>query len=406
MKGESAVVRKTLTVLIVDDAPDTRHSMRRLLEMSQRVQVTGEAANAEEAIKMVGRLSPQIVLMDVNMPGMDGITATARITATYPETLVIVMSVQGETEYLRRAMIAGARDYLVKPFGADELVDCLEKAWTRELERKAKVHASAGSAKPAGQVLAVFSPKGGVGKTTLAVNVAAVLASERKAKVCLVDLSLQFGDACVFLSLVPRRTLSDLVSENTLDAATLAPYLMQHASGIKVLPAPLSPEYAEYVVPEHVQRILSLCRTLFDYVIVDMAASFADTALAALDEADRVLLMGNMDMASLKNMKVALELMKRLNYSERKVLLILNQAGYDYGIRFADLETALSRKVDFYIHHEDIPAMLAANRGTPLVLDQPDSKLAKRYRALVDEHLAPKQGEAETLSLWRRRKAK
>ncbi|MBS3985011.1 MAG: response regulator [Selenomonadales bacterium] len=394
-----------LTVLIVDDAPDTRHNVRRLLGLTLGVDVVGEAANAEDAIKKIGQLSPQIVLMDVNMPGIDGITATARITSTYPDTIVIVMSVQGETEYLRRAMIAGAKDYLVKPFGADELADCIQKAWERESVRRAKVPVGHGS-KPDGQVIAVFSPKGGVGKTTLAVNLAAVLATERKAKVCVVDLSLQFGDVCVFLGLVPRRTLSDLVSESTLEAKVMEPYFMQHPSGVKVLPAPISPEYAEYVVPDHIVRILAVCRTLFDYVIVDMAASFADTALATLDAADKVLLLGNMDMASLKNMKISLELMQRLGYSREKVFLILNQAGYDYGIRFGDLEAALSRKVDFYIHHDDIPAMLSANRGTPIALDQPDSKLAKRYRELVNEHIAPKQRGEEAVSLWRRRQAK
>ncbi|MBT9155553.1 MAG: Chemotaxis protein CheY [Firmicutes bacterium] len=395
-----------LTVLIVDDASDTRNNVRRLLGLTLGMEVVGEAANAEDAIKKIGQLSPQVVLMDVNMPGMDGITATARITSTYSETVVIVMSVQGETEYVRRAMIAGAKDYLVKPFGADELVECIQKAWERETARRVKGQAAHSIGKPHGQVIAVFSPKGGVGKTTLAVNVAVVLAAERRAQVCVVDLSLQFGDVCVFLGLVPRRTLSDLVSETTLDAKTIAPYFMQHSCGVKVLPAPVSPEYAEYVVPEHILRVLSLCRTLFDYVIVDMAASFADTALATLDAADKVLLIGNMDMASLKNMKVSLELMQRLGYGREKVFLILNQAGYDYGIRFGDLEAALSRKVDFYIHHDDIPAMLAANRGTPIVLDQPDSKLAKRFRELVNEHLAPKQRGEEAVSLWRRRQAK
>ncbi|MBT9158310.1 MAG: Chemotaxis protein CheY [Firmicutes bacterium] len=399
---------KQRTVLIVDDVTPTRESIRRLLELSVGMQVVGEAEHGEAAIKQVNLLRPNIVLMDINMPGMDGITATEKICAVHPETVVIVISVQGEMEYLRKAMIAGAKDYLVKPFGADELVECIQRTWEREAQRRRNMVGPAlqQTAKRSGKVLAIFGPKGGVGKTTLAVNIGAVLATERRLRTCVVDLSLQFGDICVLLGLVPRRTISDLVSENTLDQDTILPYLQNHHSGLKVLPAPLSPEHAEYITPEHVAQLLSTLRDMFDYVIVDMPANFQDLTLTALDAADRILMVGTMDIAALKNMKLSLELMKRLNYHTDKLFTIINRAGYDYGIKFKDLENTLGRPINFYIQTDEQTAVIATNRGIPFVLDQAESKLARRMRDLVDEHIAPRAQEEEATGFWRRRKAR
>jgi len=400
---------RDIRLLLVDDSADTRAGIRRLLTLSLGVQVVGEAENGEEAVKKVKILHPDVVLMDINMPVMDGITATEKIISEHPDTVIIVISVQGENEYLRKAMISGAKDYLVKPFGADELVDCIKKTWEREANRRrnAPSMSSLMLEKKQGKVIAVFGPKGGVGKTTLAVNLAAVLVNERKLRTCLVDLSLQFGDVCVMLSLVPRRTLSDLVSENAIDKDTIQPYLLHHPCGVKVLPAPLSPEYAEYITPEHVSRALAALRDMFDYVVIDMPSSFADISLAALDSSDRIIVIGNMDMAALKNMKLALEVMKRLNYSPDKIFTIMNRAGYDLGIKFKDLEPALGRSINFFIQNDEGVAVTALNRGMPFVLDQADAKLSRRIFDLVNEHLEPKTMEKENVaSFWQRRKAK
>lgn len=400
------MAEKIISILIVDDAADTRTSIRRLLNLSIGMVVVGEAENGEQAIDKVAELRPNVVLMDVNMPIMDGIAATEKICADYPDTVVIVISVQGEMEYLRKAMIAGAKDYLVKPFGADELVDCIQKTWEREWQRRIN-HAipHVDTKKPPAKVISVYSPKGGVGKTTIAVNLASLLAADRRKKVCLIDLNLQFGDVCVLLSLIPRRTISDLVNEQTVDKETLMAYVLNHPCGLKVLPAPLRPEHAEYITADHVSRIISVCKELFDYVIIDTPASFQDVVLTALDASDRIFMTCAMDMPSLKNVKLGLQVMSQLNYNESRIFLIMNKAGYDYGIKFKDLEPALGRAINFFVLSDDITAMTAANRGIPFVLDQADTALAKRFHDLIDEHVDPKQEEALAVGGgWRRRK--
>jgi pilus assembly protein CpaE len=308
-------------------------------------------------------------------------------------------------------MIAGAKDYLVKPFGADELVDCIQKTWERELERRVvqiSQHPAARFAKSSGKVISIYSTKGGVGKTTLAVNLATLLATERRVTTCLIDLDLQFGDTSVLLSLIPRRTISDLVNEQTLDKETLLSYMLNHPCGLKVLPAPLRPEFAEYVTAEHVGKVVALCREIFDYVIIDTPASFQDCVLTALDLTDRIVMVGAMDMPTLKNVKLGLEVMNRLGYAEDKIFLMVNRASYEYGIKFKDLEPAMGRPVDFYLSAEDTIVMTSANRGIPFVLDPANAKLNKRIGELADALCSEgKQAEASGgFFRWRKGAAK
>lgn len=396
---------KIISVLIADDAPDTRQSVRRLLNLSIGLAVVGDASNGQEAIERVAELRPDVVLMDINMPIMDGITATEKICATHPDAIVIMMSVNGENEYLRKAMVAGAKDYLVKPFGADELVETVYRCWKREWQRRvSQARPESPVEKPLGKVLTVYSPKGGVGKTTVAVNTAAALTSDRRRKVCLIDLNLYAGDVAVFLSLIPRRTISDLASEQNVDKDTFLSYLLSHPSGIKVLPAPLRPEHAEYVVVDQVTKIVNIARELFDYVVVDTPSSFQDVVISALDVADQVLLVSTMDMASLKNTKLALQVMRQLNYSDDKFTVIINKASYDCGIKFADVQPALGRAADVFIPDEQSIAVTALNRGMPFVLDQPNGKLSRKFVELVREHIEEREEKAGGLFGWRRRR--
>ena len=159
--------------------------------------------------------------------------------------------------------------------------------------------------------------------------------------------------------------------------------------------------------------MVALCREIFDYVVLDLPASFQDTVLTALDLSDRILMIGAMDMSTLKNVKLGLEVMNRLGYSDEKVLLMVNRASYEYGIKFKDLQPAMGRPVDFYLSAEDSMIMTAANRGIPFVLDQANSRLTKRISDLADAVCgeAKQEAAAEAVAqggggggLFRRRK--
>lgn len=192
-----------IRVLIVDDIPETRENLRKLLYFEADIDVVGAASSGEEGIEFAKEYNPDIVLMDINMPGVDGISASEAIAREAPATQVIMMSVQSEADYLRRSMLAGARDFLTKPFSGDELVSTIRRVYEMgESRRRAMpavqpmaagpAMAAVAPAAPEGKIIAVFAPKGGVGCTTLAVNMAIAMhrVVRGKESVTLVDGSL------------------------------------------------------------------------------------------------------------------------------------------------------------------------------------------------------------------------
>src|SRR4051812_38485296 len=317
-------------VLIVDDIPETRDHLTKLLGFEGDVEVVGAAAGGPEAIQMATALRPDVVLMDINMPGMDGITATEKLAAEVPSAAVIMMSVQGEADYLRRSMLAGAREFLVKPFSSDELNASIRQVWSREKDKLSRfVPVSTGAEVPVHRegdpaaVTAVFSPKGGVGRTTIAVNLA-VAAAQLGKKVALVDASFQFGDVGVLLNLNPRnKSIADLSHElQTGEAESLDTFMITHSSGVRVLLAPPSPEQAELIGPVAVKKVLNALRGSFELIVVDCPSSFNEPTLAVLDEADLILTLLTLEITSVKNMRLFLEVSDQLGYGPDKIRLV------------------------------------------------------------------------------------
>lgn len=364
-----------IKVLITDDIQTTRENIRKLIEFHPEIAVVGEAANAEEAITKTKELQPDVVLMDINMPGMDGITATGLLAAEMPQASIIIMSVQGEKEYLRRAMTAGAKDYLTKPFSGDELLQTIKQVYGTEQQRRKVVTLEQKPA--AGTVMTVFSAKGGVGKTTLAVNLGVAIATKTRQRVCIVDADLQFGDVSLFLNLLPKATVADLVADiDGLDGQQLAGYLTRYNDYVDVLAAPLRPEQAELVGGAHLSTALKVLRTVYQYVIVDTAPAFSEAMLATLDEADQVLVVSSLDLPTIKNVKLCLEIMDSLAYGE-KVKLVLNRANGEGGMDVHEVEESLRRPFAGTVPSDGKVVVGSVNRGIPFVVTNPEAPVSQ-----------------------------
>ncbi|MBA2700955.1 MAG: response regulator [Chloroflexi bacterium] len=384
-----------IRVLIVDDIPETRDHLTKLLGFEGDIDVVGSAASGGEGISLASSLAPDVVLMDINMPDMDGIAATEQLSRTVPGASVIMTSVQGEADYLRRSMLAGAREFLVKPFSSDELTASIRQVHGRErdkVSRMAAVSASSatgggsssngtGPGTEPGQVVAVFSPKGGVGRTTVAVNIAVAAATDLGKKVVIVDGSFQFGDVGVLLNLNPKsKSIADLIPE--LEAAGGEPesidtFVISHSAGVRVLLAPPSPEMAELITPAGIKRVIEALRKTNDLVVVDCSAYFNDTTLAILDSADVILTLLSLEITSIKNMRLFMEVAQQLGYEDGKVRLVLNRADSALGIRVADVEHSIGRKVTDTIVSDGRSVVYALNRGVPFYLSNREAQVSQ-----------------------------
>lgn len=393
-----------IRILIADDVSTTRENIVKLMEFQPEFEPVGQAGTGEEAIVQAKKLRPDIILMDINMPGMDGIAATEQISIDVPEAAIIIMSVQGEQEYLRRAMVAGAKNYLIKPFTGDELVNAVLQAYAREQKVRSMLptRGEMVSRQPA-RIISVFSSKGGVGKTTIATNLAVAFSEKFNLRVGILDAHLQFGDVSLFLNMVPRVTIADVRTDSEqLDERTLMSYMTSYSERLSVMAAPLRPEQADSVTSGQVTSVLKQMRAVFDVIVVDTEPTFSDTTLAALDISDIILVVAALDLPTVKNIKLGLEIMQSLGYNDEKVRLVLNRANSEGGIVAREVESSFKQDFIADIPSEGKTVVSSVNKGIPFVVGQPESPVAQKVVALAQKLLPPGVAPADETTKTKR----
>ena len=230
-----------------------------------------------------------------------------------------------------------------------------------------------------GKCLVFFSPKGGGGKTTLAVNLAVLLREQTGKSVCLVDCAYPFGDVGVMLNMEPKRTIVDLLPHiNELDGEVIESILQTHASGVKVLLAPPSPEETELITAEHVNIIVSSLRELYEYIIVDTHPSFTEVSISALDTADLIMVVTPLEVPAIKNVRQFIDTaVQKLGYTVDKMAILVNKAtaGSTAGLSVADVQTLVGAKVVATVSSNESLALNAINQGVPFAISNKESQL-------------------------------
>ncbi|MBX3081662.1 MAG: response regulator [Anaerolineae bacterium] len=409
-----------IKILIVDDIPEARENLKKLLAFETDIEVVGTASTGREGLTLAKELMPNIILMDINMPDMDGITATRELRKMIPSAGVVMMSVQGEAEYIRRAMAAGAKDFLTKPPPADELYETIRRVFN-DLPDASSVITYGGASDVAGgaqrtgrlstldsgkttHVVVVYSPQGGVGKTTVATNMATELMKEGT-KVLLIDGKMQFGDVGIFLNLKPATTILDLVNEaEDLDMDLVNSVLATHDSGLRVLLAPQRPEEAELVDPSRVRIMIEKLRGAFDFIIIDLGTALSGIALEVFDLADRIILVATPTLPSVIHTLTVIKLFDDLGYPEAKVQLVINKVTPDLErakvtLAVAAIESRLKRKAIGVLPMDERKVLFAVNRGTSVVAKERNTSPAKEIIALADALKASLQPDVDAAAI-------
>jgi pilus assembly protein CpaE len=320
------------------------------------------------------------------------------------------MSVQGEADYLRRSMLAGAREFLIKPFSSDELISSVRRVHqlgtTRRQAMPTMTQGPVGGAtsaeppKAQGKIVSVFSAKGGVGCSTIAVNIAIALQQSAAGKVAVVDTSLQFGDVGVLLNLYASRTIADLSPHSDeLDNELIEDVFIAHSSGVKALLAPPRPEEADTVPAILLTNILGRLRKIFDIIIVDTSSVLDDVVLSVLDVSDKIIVVTTPEIPAIKNAKLFFEVTEALEYDRDRVLFVLNKADKRVNIRAEDIENNIKYRIAGQLPLDERSVTNAVNQGVPYVLGSKNSALTQATLALgktVMEALNPSTEEVET----------
>jgi pilus assembly protein CpaE len=374
----------TARILVVDDSRLAQKMIRDRLESAGYAVVT--ASSGEEALAWLQREVPDLVISDVVMPGIDGYELCRRMRkqprlANVP---VILLTARGGIAEKVAGFEAGADDYLVKPFDPVEL-----ELRVKVLLARSRA-AAAGEQKPRGKVISAFSLRGGVGVSTVAVNLAYALAKAQDRPVALADLALESGHAALMLDLRPRLSWADLAQQEAggLDIEIVQRAMARHESGIHLLAAPPSPALAELVNPRAVSTILSMLVEHYAYVVVDTASTLNEVTLAALDLSDSILLVLAPELASLKLASVTLEVFDSLGYPASRTLLVVNWTFPQGGLGQKHIESALHKSVQATIPYEKSAVVQAINRGIPLLQFAPSSPAAEALLELARQ-IAP-----------------
>jgi pilus assembly protein CpaE len=333
--------------------------------------VVAEVVEAGALEDVVAQRSPQLVFLGTRLGESSGYELAAKLSRRQPGMYIaLVSSRQVSPDDLRQAMRAGARECLSAPLDDAAVLHVLSEAGQLDTV----------SGMRRGLVLAVLSSKGGVGKTTVAVNMAIALKGLQEGRVALVDADLHFGDVATLMNIRPERTIREM--SQALSAEIAERFLQRHASGVEVLAAPLHTELAEEIPAKRVREALNVLQTLYGLIVVDASASSFEAMLAVLEVADLVAILTTLDVVCLKDTSQLNEMLAELRFPTQNVLLVGNRVDEKLSLPRRDVEKAIGMKFTALLPRDD-RVVASTNTGVPLIMSDPEAPFAQQIRALA-----------------------
>ena len=361
-----------INVIIIDKEENTRNILKNYLVDISDVGIVAEFADMDNGFEFVLGETESLVLLDLSDNLEKSIKTIERIRENSKNTVVVGMTNKPSTDVMVRVLRAGARDVISKP---------VTKTAFCEVINNAKVECGASKKDESCKIISTFSNKGGIGKTSIAVNMAVELAQLTNEKVALIDLNLQLGDVATFLDMTPMFAMDYIASNiKNLDENELLKTLSRYKNtSLYVIADPLNPDKSKEITAEQIQALIETLKKTFSYIVIDIGTNIDSKTIAALNMSDAILLISIVNLPAIRNTQRCLELFEKLGYSKEKVKLVLNRYMENEEIKTIDIEETLKHKVYWKIPNNYLTMMSAINKGVPVQSINSESNIAKNY---------------------------
>lgn len=376
-----------MRILAICDPGITLEQIRDALSNQTEFQLVNILHSLEKLAKEIHAAEPQLIVITHQVSGQLTLDVIDDIVMQFPDVPLIAVLPDNDPLRAQQVTLAGARAFIVEPFTQANLLSTLRRV--RDLEaRRSKVQErqpteAREETKPL-RTFTLFSPRGGVGTSTLAVNLAVEMHAESRGSVLLVDGKLFFGHLDVMLNIRSRNTIADLVPHAaTMDAGLINDVTVEHVTGIHVLISPLDVQIAQGFRPEDMYNILTALRRSSEFLVIDAGSTLNENTVTMMDIADRILLVTTPDLAALHDASRFIQVSRSLGYPSEKTLVILNRANQLGGVRIKDIEAALRQELFALIPDDGANVIRSINRGIPLVVKYPRSPASKAIRRLA-----------------------
>ncbi|MGD0114959.1 MAG: P-loop NTPase [Dehalococcoidia bacterium] len=373
---------RTPEAVIIDPDLSARADVKRALTLGHFT-ISGEAGYGIEAVTVANENVPDVFIVSVEEPVARALQTIQSLGDALPDIPTIVYSSLADAASVRRAMVAGARDYVIKPVKPEDLTRAIYGVMEQEERRRMRASGERQETAARGTVITVFGAKGGIGKTTISTNLATALVRSTNSSVVLVDMDTRFGDVAIMMDIAVEQSIADLARRiDTMDRDSVRDFLVRHHSGVMILPAPLHPTEWRSVTPQQISKIINLLAQTHDYVIVDTPGTFNEIVAATLEAASLILLVTSMDIASIKDTALALEMLQSAAISEDQVKLMINHSTAANTLREDDVERVLEYKVFWRIPH-DLNVATSTQLGQPVVITKPYARVSRSITDLA-----------------------
>ena len=375
---------QNISVVIIDTDFDSIQNMVKYIEnIGDTVVVEGTASTFEKGYELVHKKRPMVVLMEVGEDINLAIERIGQLSSRFPQVSIFATSTDKSSDTILKVMRAGATEYLLRPVSNTDLTFALQKLGRLWLVKPTE--------EEVGRIITVFSPKGGAGVTTIAINLATNIHDMTDKPTVLVDLDLNAGDVTTFLNIKPSYTISDVTMNiSRLDRNFLQGVIAKHESGISVLAEPQKIEEGVSISSSEIKKVLSLLKSMYKYIIID-AETISERTMSAIEMSDMILLVFFMSLPSIKNMQRHLRYFDRIGLGKDRVKLIANRYLKKSDITIQDTEKALNYPIFFTLPNDYDTTMTCLNKGVPINEGAPRSQLNTSMKDLAKSIIASNQ---------------